>query len=95
PDPERFPALGIARAAGDAGGTAPAVFNAANEVAVSAFLAGRIGFPQIPALSESVLSEHDVQPADSVETLFEADRWARAHAGERAGIEWTAIGRTG
>ncbi len=50
PDPERFPALGIARAAGKAGGTAPAVFNAVNEVAVSAFLAGRIGFPQIPSL---------------------------------------------
>ncbi|MGH7550354.1 MAG: 1-deoxy-D-xylulose-5-phosphate reductoisomerase [Gemmatimonadota bacterium] len=95
PDPERFPALGIARAAGQAGGTAPAVFNAVNEVAVSAFLAGRIRFPEIPSLCESILSEHDVQPADSVETLFEADRRARALAGERAGVEWTAIGTKG
>ncbi|MGH7550335.1 MAG: 1-deoxy-D-xylulose-5-phosphate reductoisomerase [Gemmatimonadota bacterium] len=95
PDAERFPALGIARAAGEAGGTAPAVFNAVNEVAVSAFLAGRIRFPQIPSLCESVLSEHDVQPADSVETLFLADRWARARAGAHAGVEWTTIGTTG
>lgn len=95
PDPRRFPALGIARGAGEAGGTAPAVFNAANEVAVSAFLAGRIDFPQIPSLCESVLAEHDVRPAESVETLFEADRWARARARERAGIEWTRIGEQG
>ena len=95
PDPERFPALGIARAAGRAGGTAPAVFNAANEVAVSAFLAGQIAFPQIPAICDQVLGEHDVRPADSVETLLDADRWARQRAGRRAGLEWTAIGTRG
>jgi 1-deoxy-D-xylulose-5-phosphate reductoisomerase len=95
PDVERFPALGIARAAGRAGGTAPAVFNAANEVAVSAFLAGRIGFPQIPAICDHVLGEHDVRPADSVEILLDADRWARERAGRRAGLEWTAIGTRG
>ncbi len=95
PDPERFPALGIARSAGEAGGTAPAVFNAVNEVAVSAFLAGRIRFSQIPSLCESVLSEHDVQAADSIDTLFEADRWARARAGEHAGFEGTTIGSAG
>lgn len=92
PDSKRFPALGIARAAGLAGGTAPAVFNAANEVAVSAFLAGRIPFPQIPAICDRVLGEHDVRPADSVETLLDADRWARDTAGRQAGVEWTAIG---
>jgi 1-deoxy-D-xylulose-5-phosphate reductoisomerase len=95
PDSERFPALGIARYAGRAGGTAPAVFNAANEVAVSAFLAGRIAFPQIPAICDRVLGEHDVKPADSVETLLDADRWARERAGERAGFEWTPIGTRG
>ena len=95
PDAERFPALGIARDAGRAGGTAPAVYNAANEVAVSAFLAGRIAFPQIPAICERVLGEHDVRPADSVETLLNADRWARERASERAGFEWTPIGTRG
>lgn len=95
PDAERFPALGIARAAGTAGGTAPAVFNAANEVAVAAFLAGHIVFPQIPAVCERVLGEHDVRPADSVETLLDADRWARERAGRRTGLKWTAIGARG
>jgi 1-deoxy-D-xylulose-5-phosphate reductoisomerase len=95
PDTERFPALGIARDAGKAGGTAPAVFNAANELAVSAFLAGRIAFPQISAICDRVLAEHDVRPADSVETLLDADRWARERASERAGLGRTSIGARG
>ena len=95
PDIDRFPALEIARTAGRAGGTAPAVFNAANEVAVLAFLAGRIAFPQIPAICDRVLGEHVVRPADSVETLLDADRWARERTGQRAGFEWTAIGTRG
>ena len=57
PDPERFPALRIARAALAAGGAAPTILNAANEVAVEAFLAGRIGFPGIPALVETVMAQ--------------------------------------
>jgi 1-deoxy-D-xylulose-5-phosphate reductoisomerase len=80
PDLERFPALAIARSAGEAGGTAPAVFNAANEVAVALFLEGRIGFPDIPALCARVLDAHEPRPADSLATLLEVDRWARAEA---------------
>jgi 1-deoxy-D-xylulose-5-phosphate reductoisomerase len=57
PDLERFPALSIARAALEAGGGAPTALNAANEVAVSEFLAGRLGFTGIPALVEAVLAE--------------------------------------
>lgn len=77
PDSERFPMLSIARAAGEAGGTAPAVFNAANEIAVEAFLDERIDFLEIPRLCRRVLDAHEVVPADSVETLLEADREAR------------------
>lgn len=89
PDVGRFPALAIARSAGEAGGTAPAVFNAANEVAVAAFLDGRIGFLEIAATCEAVLGAHDVLPADSVETLLAADGWARERAAGFAGLEWT------
>jgi 1-deoxy-D-xylulose-5-phosphate reductoisomerase len=80
PDLERFPALAIARSAGEAGGTAPAVFNAANEVAVALFLEGRIGFLDIPALCARVLDAHEPRAADSLATLQEVDRWARAEA---------------
>ncbi|MFN2382814.1 MAG: 1-deoxy-D-xylulose-5-phosphate reductoisomerase, partial [Gemmatimonadota bacterium] len=80
PDAERFPALALARAAGEAGGTAPAVFNAANEVAVAAFLAGAIAFPAIPAICERVLAAHDVERAHSVAVLLAADQWARERA---------------
>ena len=77
PDVERFPALALARAAGEAGGTAPAVFNAANEVAVELFLESRIPFPDIPALCAQVLDVHDLRSVDSLSTLMETDRWAR------------------
>ena len=80
PDLERFPALAIARAAGEAGGTAPAVFNAVNEVAVALFLDGRIGFLDIPALCARVLDAHESRAVDSLATLMEVDRWARAEA---------------
>ena len=60
PDPERFPALKLARQAGEIGGTLPAVLNAANEVAVDAFLARRINFPQISELVARVMSRHAV-----------------------------------
>jgi 1-deoxy-D-xylulose-5-phosphate reductoisomerase len=84
PDAEAFPALAIAREAGRAGGTAPAVFNAANEVAVAAFLDRRIGFLDIPAICERVLEEHDVVRARSLEDLLAADAWARGRAGAMA-----------
>ena len=80
PDLERFPALAIARSAGEAGGTAPAVFNAVNEVAVTLFLDGRIGFLDSPALCARVLDAHEPRAVDSLATLMEVDRWARAEA---------------
>jgi 1-deoxy-D-xylulose-5-phosphate reductoisomerase len=81
-----FPALGLARRAGLAGGTLPAVFNAANEVAVDAFRGGRLAFPGIWQCVEAVMDAHCVQPSTTLEAVVEADRWARAAAvGFRAG----------
>jgi 1-deoxy-D-xylulose-5-phosphate reductoisomerase len=77
PDHARFPALGLARAAAEAGGTAPAVLNAANEIAVAAFLDGRLGFRGIPRLIEAVLARHAHRPAHELPVVLEADRWAR------------------
>ncbi len=77
PDVERFPALRLARAVAEAGGTAPAVLNAANEVAVAAFLGGRLGFLGIPRVIEAVLGRHPGMPADDLSTVLEADRRAR------------------
>jgi 1-deoxy-D-xylulose-5-phosphate reductoisomerase len=56
------------------------VFNAVNEVAVALFLEGRIGFPDIPALCARVLDAHEPRAVDSLATLMEVDRWARAEA---------------
>jgi 1-deoxy-D-xylulose-5-phosphate reductoisomerase len=80
PDIERFPALRLARIAAEAGGTAPAVLNAANEIAVSAFLNGRLAFVEIPRVIENVLSQHSVRSATSLEDVMAADAWARAQA---------------
>jgi 1-deoxy-D-xylulose-5-phosphate reductoisomerase len=82
PDLVRFPALRLARAAAEAGGTAPAVLNAANEVAVAAFLEGRHGFLGIPRVIEAVLERHEHRPAHALATVLEADRWAREVAEE-------------
>src|SRR4051794_38685716 len=76
-DTETFRMLALARDAGERGGTYPCVFNAANEVAVAAFLEGRIGFLEIAALVEDVLGRVDGAPADSLDELVEADRRAR------------------
>jgi 1-deoxy-D-xylulose-5-phosphate reductoisomerase len=73
-----FPTFALGEAAGRLGGTAPAVFNAANEVAVRAFLDGRIGFGKIPTVIEGVMNAHDRGPADDIAAVLEADRWARA-----------------
>lgn len=80
PDVVRFPSLGLARAAAEAGGTAPAALNAANEVAVAAFLEGRLGFLGIPALVEEVMSAHHAAPAREIADVLDADRWARSQA---------------
>ncbi len=94
-DADAFPAVDLARRAGGAGGTAPAVFNAANEVAVAGFLAGRTSFLAIVATIEAVLDEHlgglsgrsetgsgSSQTASSltVDDVLDADRWARQTA---------------
>jgi 1-deoxy-D-xylulose-5-phosphate reductoisomerase len=78
PDPERFPCLPLAYEALAAGGAAPAVLNAANEVAVEAFLAGRAGFLEIPVVVRRALERHAGAPARSLVDLIEADRAARA-----------------
>ncbi len=79
PDFEAFPCLRLAYAALAAGGSAPAVLNAANEVAVAAFLAGRIDFLRIPALVEEALSALPSTQAGSLEALRDADACARRH----------------
>lgn len=78
PDLDAFPCLQLAFDALAAGGTAPAVLNAANETAVSAFLQGRIGFLSIPDLVAATLDAMPPQPADSLDALLEADARARA-----------------
>ncbi|MGV8941700.1 MAG: 1-deoxy-D-xylulose-5-phosphate reductoisomerase [Lysobacter sp.] len=82
PDLEAFPCLQLAYGALAAGGTAPAVLNAANEIAVSAFLQRRIGFLSIPALVEDTLAAIPSTPAASLDALHEADARARHHAGQ-------------
>jgi 1-deoxy-D-xylulose-5-phosphate reductoisomerase len=77
PDMEAFPCLRLAWEALEAGGAAPAVLNAANESAVSAFLQGRIGFLAIPALVEDALAAHAHAPAGTLEALLAADGLAR------------------
>jgi 1-deoxy-D-xylulose-5-phosphate reductoisomerase len=80
PDLDAFPCLGLAYDAGRIGETAPAWLNAANEVAVEAFLAGEIAWIAIPDVLTEVLSRHDGAAAESVEAVIEADRIARATA---------------
>lgn len=77
PDTDAFPCLGLAWQAMAAGGTAPAVLNAANEVAVSAFLQGRVAFLAIPSLVANALSTLPTASADTLEGLLAADQRAR------------------
>ncbi|MBN2139328.1 MAG: 1-deoxy-D-xylulose-5-phosphate reductoisomerase [Sedimentisphaerales bacterium] len=77
PDPTVFRALGLAYEVSRAGGTAAAVFNAANEAAVEEFLAGRIKFVNILELVEHCLNKHDIRTDVSLDELLEADMWAR------------------
>ena len=80
PDVDTFRALGLAYEAGRLGGTGPAWLNAANEVAVEAFLGGRIPWLAIPDVLEAVLARHDGAMADSVDAVIDADGRARAAA---------------
>jgi 1-deoxy-D-xylulose-5-phosphate reductoisomerase len=86
-DEEAFPAVRLAREAGMAGGTAPAVYNAANEVCVEAFRTGRLAFPGIVDTVAQVVSERGSYARDAVtlEDVLGADRWARARALELTG----------
>ncbi|HVO36516.1 MAG TPA: 1-deoxy-D-xylulose-5-phosphate reductoisomerase [Gemmatimonadales bacterium] len=79
---EVFPALALGMRAGRTGGSAPAVFNAANEVAVAAFLGGRAPFGRIAEVIAAVLDELVVTEVSSVEAVLAADAWARRRAGE-------------
>ena len=81
-DLDAFPCLRLARAAACAGGTAPCVLNAANEIAVHAFLQGRLGFLEIAEVIERTLHAAGSQPVQGFESLYEADRLARELAGE-------------
>jgi 1-deoxy-D-xylulose-5-phosphate reductoisomerase len=80
PDAERFPALKLARRAGETGGTLPAVLNAANEVAVAAFVNRKINFPQITEIVRCTMDAHKVVLHPTLEQILEADAWARAEA---------------
>ncbi len=81
-DNEAFPVLNVARTAAAAGGTAPCVLNAANEIAVHAFLAGRLAFLDIAAVISETLAQLPAQPVRAFESLYDADHEARAVAAE-------------
>ncbi len=78
PDKEKFPCLELAYGAAKTGGTMPAVMNAANEIAVAAFLDHKISFTQIPEIIRGVMDAHRVTAKPDIEALIEADRWSRA-----------------
>jgi len=86
PDDRRFPSLRLAREAMRAGGTAPAILNAANEVAVAAFLAERLPFPAIAGVVESTLAALAPNPADELDVILADDRRARETASRLAGV---------
>jgi 1-deoxy-D-xylulose-5-phosphate reductoisomerase len=78
PDEEKFPALRLCREAAMLGGTAPAVVNAANEVAVAHFLKGNIRFPRITELIEAIIVKHRVKIDPSLDDILDCDRTTRA-----------------
>nr|WP_218572858.1 1-deoxy-D-xylulose-5-phosphate reductoisomerase [Pseudomonas sp. R-28-1W-6] len=82
PDEQRFPCLRLARHAAEAGGSAPALLNAANEVAVAAFLERRIRFPEIARIIDEVLNLEAVAPVENLDAVLAADARARVLAGE-------------
>ncbi len=82
PDYNRFPALELAYEAGKTGGTMPAVMNGANEVAVQAFLDGKIAFVRMADLVAGVMARHNTAANPSLEQILQADAWAREVCGE-------------
>ena len=83
PDPVRFRSLALARAAVETGGARPAILNAANEVAVAAFLAGNIAFLEIAAIVDDTLQRYDPAAPDTLDEVLHVDARAREFAGER------------
>ena len=77
PDTKKFPCLRLAYEAGLCGGTAPAVLNASNEIAVAAFLAKKIKFVDLPGIIDKILNTHVCGIHPSLEDILEADTWAR------------------
>jgi len=86
PDADAFPCLRLAREAAEAGGTGPCALNAANEVAVHAFLGGRLGFMGIPAVIEQTLERVGASGVHSFDSLYDADARAREVAGELVAV---------
>jgi len=82
PDTTKFPCLSYAYLALEAGGTMPSVLNAANEVAVHAFLRGAIKFNEIPVIIKKTMDSHSVLPDSDLEVIIDSDRWARRKAEE-------------
>lgn len=80
PDTNRFPALLLARRAGEIGGTLPAVLNAANEIAVDAFIQGKITFSQISETVRRTMEQHQLIEHPTLDQIIDADRWARLEA---------------
>jgi len=85
PDPERFPCLKLAYRSIEIGETMPTILNAANEVAVNAFLEGIIKFTEVPLLLQRVMEEHEVKSVRTIEDILRADQWARERS--KANIE--------
>ena len=77
PDPERFPCLRLAYRSIEIGETMPAILNAANEIAVNAFLEGSLKFTDVPLLLQRVMEEHEVKLVHTIEDILRADQWAR------------------
>jgi 1-deoxy-D-xylulose-5-phosphate reductoisomerase len=90
PDTEKFPCVTLAYDALRHGGTMPAVLNAANEVAVAAFLDEKIRFGDIPRLIRAACEAHTPQPASNLDSVLAADRWARDWVEQKIGGQWTA-----
>ncbi len=84
PDDERFPCLGLAYRALRAGGTVPVVLNAANEIAVEAFLDGKLGFTSLPRVIERTMNAHTAVRVSTVQVVRAADAWARGYARDMA-----------
>jgi 1-deoxy-D-xylulose-5-phosphate reductoisomerase len=90
PDPEKFPCVALAYDALRRGGAMPAVLNAANEVAVAAFLDEKIKFGDIPRLIRAACEAHTPQTASSLDAVLAADRWARDWVEQKIAGQWTA-----